>query len=228
MTIRDLIDTRVEERITSQSLTDICFGKVTSIEPLKIQINKDIIIEEDNILLTEGVIRKEFHIAVHTHLFEKNTFKHAHSDQNMLTLGTDWDIKALMYMGGLIAPAPSAAIPPATMSIQGSASTGQINLKNGKKDYDLSHDSDSDFETLTDPEPTQSRVTVMINGEEYPLSKDPDGATEDDEDGTDKYWAVLNYGLHKDDLVLLLRCQQDQTYVVLSKLYEKYKFREDD
>ena len=135
-----------------------------------------------------------------------------------------------MYMGGLVAPAPSAAVPPSTMSIQGSASTGQIDLKNGQKQYDLSHDAEDDFETLPNPEPTQSTVTVKINGEEFPLTKDKDGETEDDVDGTDKYWAVLNYGLHKDDVVILLRLPNNNQYVVLSKLYtvEKSKFQEEE
>lgn len=223
--IRDYVNKAMNER---NSLA-VTYGVVISIDPLKIKLNKELIIQKNQILLTEGVIRKEFHIAVHTHLFEEDTFKHAHSDGNKLILGTDWDIKALMYMGGLTAPPPSAAIPPSTMSIQGSASTGQIDLKNGQKQYDLSHDAESDFETLPNPEPTKSTVTVKINGEEFPLTKDKDGATEDDVDGTDKYWAVLNYGLHKDDVVIMLKLPNNNVYVVLSKLYmvEKSKFQEE-
>ena len=224
--IRDYVNKVMNER---NSLA-ITYGVVVSIEPLQIKLNKNTILDKNHLLLTEGVIRKEFHIAVHTHLFEEDTFKHAHSDGNKLILGTDWDIKALMYMGGLVAPAPSAAVPPSTMSIQGSASTGQIDLKNGQKQYDLSHDAEDDFETLPNPEPTQSTVTVKINGEEFPLTKDKDGETEDDVDGTDKYWAVLNYGLHKDDVVILLRLPNNNQYVVLSKLYtvEKSKFQEEE
>ena len=224
--IRDYVNRALNER---SSLT-LTYGVVTSIDPLQIKLNSKIVIEKDQILLTEGVIRKEFHIAVHTHLFEEDTFKHAHSDGNKLILGTDWDIKALMYMGGLVAPAPSAAVPPATMSIQGSASTGQIDLKNGQKQYDLSHDAEDDFETLPNPEPTASTVTVKINGVEFPLCKDEDGEAEDDVDGTDKYWAVLNYGLHKDDVVLLLKHPNNNIYVVLSKLYktDEAKFREEE
>ena len=224
--IRDYVNKVMNER---NSLA-ITYGVVVSIDPLQIKLNKNTILDKNHLLLTEGVIRKEFHIAVHTHLFEEDTFKHAHSDGNKLILGTDWDIKALMYMGGLVAPAPSAAVPPSTMSIQGSASTGQIDLKNGQKQYDLSHDAEDDFETLPNPEPTQSTVTVKINGEEFPLTKDKDGETEDDVDGTDKYWAVLNYGLHKDDVVILLRLPNNNQYVVLSKLYmvEKSKFQEEE
>ena len=224
--IRDYVNKVMNER---NSLA-ITYGVVVSIDPLQIKLNKNTILDKNHLLLTEGVIRKEFHIAVHTHLFEEDTFKHAHSDGNKLILGTDWDIKALMYMGGLVAPAPSAAVPPSTMSIQGSASTGQIDLKNGQKQYDLSHDAEDDFETLPNPEPTQSTVTVKINGEEFPLTKDKDGETEDDVDGTDKYWAVLNYGLHKDDVVILLRLPNNNQYIVLSKLYtvEKSKFQEEE
>ena len=224
--IRDYVNKVMNER---NSLA-ITYGVVVSIDPLQIKLNKNTILDKNHLLLTEGVIRKEFHIAVHTHLFEEDTFKHAHSDGNKLILGTDWDIKALMYMGGLVAPAPSAAVPPSTMSIQGSASTGQIDLKNGQKQYDLSHDAEDDFETLPNPEPTQSTVTVKINGEEFPLTKDKDGETEDDVDGTDKYWAVLNYGLHKDDVFILLRLPNNNQYVVLSKLYtvEKSKFQEEE
>ena len=224
--IRDYVNKVMNER---NSLA-ITYGVVVSIDPLQIKLNKNTILDKNHLLLTEGVIRKEFHIAVHTHLFEEDTFKHAHSDGNKLILGTDWDIKALMYMGGLVAPAPSAAVPPSTMSIQGSASTGQIDLKNGQKQYDLSHDAEDNFETLPNPEPTQSTVTVKINGEEFPLTKDKDGETEDDVDGTDKYWAVLNYGLHKDDVVILLRLPNNNQYVVLSKLYtvEKSKFQEEE
>lgn len=220
----------IHNQINARPSLNVVYGVVISIEPLKIKLNKELIIEKNQILLTEGVIRKEFHIAVHTHLFEEDTFKHAHSDGNKLILGTDWDIKALMYMGGLVAPAPSAAVPPSTMSIQGSASTGQIDLKNGQKQYDLSHDAEDDFETLPNPEPTQSTVTVKINGEEFPLTKDKDGETEDDVDGTDKYWAVLNYGLHKDDVVIMLKLPNNNVYVVLSKLYtvEKSKFQEEE
>lgn len=224
--IRDYVNRALEER---SSLT-IAYGMVTSIDPLEIKLNEKVVLKGKQLLLTEGVIRKEFHIAVHTHWFEEDTFVHAHSDNNKLMLGVDWDIKALMYNGGLVAPAPSAAIPPSTMAIQGSASTGQIDLKNGQKQYDLSHDAEDDFETLPNPEPTKSTVTVMINGEEFPLCKDLDGATEDDVDGTDKYWAVLNYGLHKDDLVVLLQLPNKNQYIVLSKVYtvEESKFREEE
>ena len=49
-------------------------------------------------------------------------------------------------------------------------------------------------------------------------------------DGTDKYWAVLNYGLHKDDVVIMLKLPNNNVYVVLSKLYtvEKSKFQEEE
>ena len=208
---------------------EVTFGKVKSIDPLEIELmaNK-MIITGDSLILTEGVIRKEIHIGVHTHLFEKDTFVHAHSDGNKLILGTDWDIKALMYMGGLVAPAPSAAVPPATMSIQGSASTGQIDLKNGQKQYDLTHDNDDDFETLPEAEPTQSVLQVRVNGAEIPLSKDPDGETEEDVDGTDKYWGVLNHGLYVGDVVVLLQCMGGSSFVVLSKAYTSYYTREDE
>lgn len=224
------IRTYINNLLSSQPKLSVKYGVVISIEPLKIKLNKDTIIQDAQILLTEGVIRKEFHIAVHTHWFEEDTFVHAHSDGNKLILGTDWDIKALMYNGGLVAPAPSAAIPPSTMAIQGAASTGQIDLKNGQKQYDLSHDAEDDFETLPNPEPTASTVTVKINGEEYPLTKDKDGETEEDVDGTDKYWAVLNYGLHKDDVVILLSLPNSNQYIVLSKLYEvkTSKFQEEE
>ena len=222
--VNDIIDSRLSDL----DIPELCFGKVSSIDPLEIIVNGLITINETNIILTEGVIRKELHIAVHTHLFEEDTFVHAHSDGNKLMLGVDWDIKALMYNGGLVAPAPSAAIPPSSMVIQGSASTGQIDLKNGQKQYDLSHDAEDDFETLPNPEPTKSTVTVKINGEEYPLSKDPDGETEEDVDGTDKYWVVLNHGLHKDDRVVLLRINGGQNFVVLSKVYPKGNYREDE
>ena len=198
-------------------------------DPLQIELmaNK-IILPASALLLTESVIRKEIHIGVHTHIFDNDTFKHSHSDGNKLILGTDWDIKALMYMGGLVAPAPSAAVPPATMSIQGSASTGQIDLKNGQKQYDLTHDDDRDFETLPVEEPTKSTLQVRVNGVEIPLSKDPNGETEGDEDGSDMYWGVLNHGLYPDDMVLLLKCMQGSKYVVLSRVYNSWYSREDE
>lgn len=226
----EIIRNYINNRLSSAPSLSVKYGVVISIDPLKIKLNKDTIITGKQILLTEGVIRKEFHIAVHTHWFEEDTFVHEHSDGNKLILGTDWDIKALMYNGGLVAPAPSAAIPPSTMAIQGSASTGQIDLKNGQKKYDLSHDAEDDFETLPNPKPTESTVTVKINGEVFPLTKDKDGETEDDVDGNDKYWAVLNYGLHKDDVVILLSLPNNNVYVVLSKLYEvdTSKFQEEE
>ena len=128
----------IENYLNSRHFTDIEFGKVKSIDPLEIELmSNKVVLPASSLILTEGVIRKEIHIGVHTHIFDNDTFKHSHSDGNKLILGTDWDIKALMYMGGLVAPAPSAAVPPATMSIQGSASTGQIDLKNGQKEDEL-------------------------------------------------------------------------------------------
>lgn len=202
------------------SLMGICFGTVKSIMPLQIKINSKLTIGADNLILTEGVIRKEFNIDVHTHLFEKNTFKHTHSDNNVLQYNTDWDFTITF------APVPTQ-LGPQTVSVI--TTVGKINLKNGKKDYDLSHDADDDFETLPNAEPSMGTLTVKINGEEFPLTKDLGGATEGDVDGTTKYWAVLNYGLHQNDKVLLLRCQDGATYVILSKLYtiKESKFQED-
>lgn len=188
--------------------TDICFGTVTSIEPLKVRINEFTEVDEGNLILTEAVIRKEFHIAVHTHLFEQNTFKHNHGSP--LQYPTDVNLVANGNQGAPIA-----------------TSQLTVTFKDSKKDYDLSHDSEEDFETLPNAEPSASTITVKINGEQVPLSKDPDGESEDDVDGTEKYWAVLNHGLHKDDKVLLLRCMNNQRFVILSKVYEKPNYRED-
>ena len=229
MSLLNTIQKIAENVVKAQNLTDITFGKVKSIDPLEIVImSNKITLTAESLILTEGVVRKEIHIGVHTHIFDNDTFKHSHSDGNKLILGTDWDIKALMYMGGLVAPAPSAAVPPASMSIQGSASTGQIDLKNGQKQYDLTHDDDRDFETLPVEEPTKSTLQVRVNGVEIPLSKDPDGETEGDEDGTDMYWGVLNHGLYPDDMVILLKCLNGSAYVVLSKVYGSWYSREDE
>ena len=219
----------IENYLNSRHFTDIEFGKVKSIDPLEIELmSNKVVLPASSLILTEGVIRKEIHIGVHTHIFDNDTFKHSHSDGNKLILGTDWDIKALMYMGGLVAPAPRAAVPPATMSIQGSASTGQIDLKNGQKQYDLTHDDDRDFETLPVEEPTKSTLQVRVNGLEIPLSKDPNGETEGDEDETDMYWGVLNHGLYPDDMVILIKCLKGSAYVVLSKVYNSWYSREDE
>lgn len=214
--IADIINQSAGEQIQSYGAMQLTFGKVKSITPIMISVNNTTILTKEHLVLTEGVIRKEFHIAVHTHLFEDGTFKHSHSDQNMLMYNTDWSMN--------FAPVPTQLGPQTINVIQ-----GKIDLKNGQKMYDLSHDTETDFETLPNPEPTNSTVTVKINGEEFPLSKDPDGGSEEDVDGTEKYWAVLNYGLHVNDLVVMLRCPDKRTYVVLSKLYpvKDVKYRED-
>lgn len=218
--IADIINQSAGEQIESYGAMKLVFGKVKSITPLMISVNNTTILTKEYLVLTEGVIRKEFHVAVHTHWFEDGTFVHAHSDNNMLQHNTDWDHTHTF------APVPTQ-LGPQTVNVI--STTGKINLKNGQKKYDLSHDAEDDFETLPNPEPTASTVTVKINGEEFPLSKDPDGASEEDVDGTEKYWAVLNYGLHMNDIVVMLQCPDKRTHVILSKLYPvaEAKFRED-
>lgn len=229
MSLFNIFKQIAEQVRDARHYNEVTFGKVKSIDPLEIELMaKKMILTAKELILTEGVIRKEIHIGVHTHLFENDTFVHAHSDNNLLTLGKEWDITALMYNGGLVAPAPSATIPPSSMAIQGSASSGKIELLNGQKKYDLTHDNDDDFETLPEAEPTKSVLQVRVNGCEIPLSKDPDGETEDDEDGTDKYWGVLNHGLYEGDMVVLLQCMGGSSFVVLSKVYASYYTREDE
>lgn len=214
----DLIEKLVEQKIAGMPRNDVYVGQVKSITPLQIKLSDGLIIDGTNLILTEGVIRKEFHIAVHTHLFEENTFVHSHSDNNVLQHNTDWDHTHNF------APVPTQ-LGPQTVNVI--STTGKINLKNGQKKYDLTHDSKTDFETLPNAKPSQSTITVKINGEEYPLSKDPMSQVEDDVDGTTKYWAVLNYGLKKGDLVLLLSCNEGNMFVILSKVYGHAEFRED-
>lgn len=216
MNLVNIIQVIVERVIKSHSFTDIAFGEVTSISPLKVKLmDSKLELNETNLVLTEGVIRKEISIHSHIHYFEKDTFKHNHGSPLTSNYPTDISIAGTAACGAGGGPITIASAKVTTT------------LKDGSKDTDLTH-GEEDIATLENREPTKTMLEVKVNGEIIPLSKDPDGATEPDTNGTDVYWGLINNGLHKGDGVVLMRVKEGALYLILSKMYGKYEYRVDE
>lgn len=201
------IQTIVDKVLSTKTFTDINLGTVSSINPLKIIIMDSMLeLNETNLILTESVIRKEISIKTHKHFFEADYFKHNHGSPILGGNGLN------VVVSGQAAFVPAGS---------------QVQLKEGQKSFDLS-DPQGEFESLYLPEPTKEYLKVVVNGKEIPLSKDPEGDKEQDKDNSEVYWGVLNHGLYPEDKVLLLQCRQGSKWVVLSKVYESYYYREDE
>lgn len=211
-----------------QQHTDITYGTVKSINPLTITLfNGTLELNDYNLILTENVIRKEISITAHTHYFKKDTFVHNHGSPLKYPQFVTVDGSNTVALTG----ACSAGGGPVTGTVTWQQTKGEVTLDEGSLDKDLTAE-EEDIVTLKNREPTATTLKVRVNGQDIPLSKDPDGEMESDEnseaDDTDVYWGVLNHGLQVGDKVLLLRCQGGDLYVVLSKVYQYYHYREDE
>ena len=192
--------------IKSLNFNEVFYGEVLTVEPkLTIKLADTTILYDDELLLTDSVIRREFTIVPHTHKYPDDFFKHNHGSP---ILGGD---------GLNVVVSGQAAFVPAG---------SQVQLKDGQKSFDLTATTD-DLESLLNEGSTKDTVKVSVNGEDILLAKDEDGGEYDDEAKTPIMWAVINHGLKIGDKVLLLNCMDGQKYIILSKLYDGHSFRKE-
>lgn len=208
MTLVNVIQKIVENVLSTKKFTDVCYGVVTSINPIKINLlDSKIELSENNLILTDGVIRKEISITTHKHYFEKNIFKHNH---NSPLRGETNNVNINIGGQGVYIKAGSS-----------------VKLDGDKKEYDLTAE-EEEISTLVNREPTKSTLKVKVNGFDIPLSKDKDGNKENDTEETNTYWGVINNGLIVGDTVVMLSVKNEQLYIILSKFYDKYYYVEEE
>lgn len=223
LNIYEIIKRMISDNINSRRFTDITYGEVVSIKPLQIRLlDGGPLLGENCLILTDGVIRKEIRIKPHQHFFENDHFKHNH--------GSTLKYPKSVTVEGSITNVPVLSSPagPVTGTITSTwkQTKGEVTFDEGKKDLDLS-DSGDEIYTKLNRKSTESTLEVMINGQLIPLSKDPDNQKEEDDKESTTYWGLLNEGLHIGDSVVLLEVKQGFNYIVLSKLYNTYYYRED-
>nr|DAK60240.1 MAG TPA: Protein of unknown function (DUF2577) [Caudoviricetes sp.] len=218
-----LIQKIIDNFLSSKSFTDLKVGTVKSIDPLQIKLmGSFIVLDESNLILTENVIRKEIRIKPHQHFFEDDHFKHNH--------GSPLKFPKSVTVEGSITNIPALASPAGpvsgTISSTWQQTKGEVTFDEGKKDLDLSDSGDEIF-TKLNRQSTESTLEVVVNGKTIPLSLDPDDEKEEDDKDSPVYWGVLNHGLYPEDKVLLLEVNSGTRWVVLSRMYEGYYYRED-
>lgn len=212
MNLIDLIRNTINSVLNTRNFTDIMPGEVTSIEPLKISImDGQVELDETCLILTDAVIRKEIRIKPHMHYFEKDMFKHNHGSPLQFPKSIDIQGTTATQLG--------------TQNLN--VISAKVEFDEGSKDIDLS-DSGDEIESLLNRKSTEDTLEVVVNGVQIPLSKDPDSEEEEDDESSPVYWGVLNHGLYPGDGVLLLRCKEGSRFVVLSRLYNSYYYREDE
>nr|DAS30324.1 MAG TPA: Protein of unknown function (DUF2577) [Caudoviricetes sp.] len=86
MELSEVIHQLIGQSIDFNKFTDIYYGDVVGVDPLKIKINNVITLEEENLILTRNVIDHEIDITVQWETVKKNipkTDKHTHKVQTI-------------------------------------------------------------------------------------------------------------------------------------------------
>lgn len=214
----------VDNSINSRIFTDLTIGTVESIDPLEIAImDGGPVLNESSLLLTESVIRKEIRIKPHLHYFEEDHFKHNHGSP--LQFPKSVEVKGSIT-NVLMAPCGVGGSFPVSGNSTWEQTSGKVEFDEGSKDIDLS-DSGDEIVTKLNRKSTEDTLVVRINGKDIPLVEDDENETEEDDKDSPVMWGVLSEGLRTGDGVLLLQVKGGFKYIVLSKIYNGYYYRDD-
>ena len=147
----DVFKKIVDNKLEALTMSDMVLGSVKSIDPLIVTvIDGQMEVHDDNLILTESVLRKKFSVSAHIHTFDKDYFKHNHGSPLQ---GVTGDLTVVVTGQAVYTPAGSS-----------------VKLGGGTQSKDLT----GTLETLENEEPTKSTHQIWFNGEIVPLEEDPE------------------------------------------------------
>ena len=205
MNLAETVYLMAQKSMKAAQLTDLKVGTVTSVGPLEITVDPAMPpLPAGVLLLTEPVIEKKIPILTHTHDVEG--LSHTHSVTGLSHLHNTGGLSHSHTVDGL---SHTHALP--------EGSTGSALGGSYPSDSQLTNTYPSDTQ-LTGSYPTTGALSdVESTSALGAVASIENGVTLPVENG----YIILNRGLEAGDKVLLLRVQNGQKFIVLSRIFEE-------